>query len=117
MPSVRSSSRMSRPVLRCRKRAICPARFASAMPLAYAGKQIQKTSVNVSERKGVSRIDAVASVVVIDVANVMGARPDGWWRDRAGAAQRLAGQLVAALSTAPADLSRGLGYPEASAAR
>lgn len=28
-------------------------------------------------------------VVVVDVANVMGSRPDGWWRDRAGAATRL----------------------------
>jgi 8-oxo-dGTP diphosphatase len=28
-------------------------------------------------------------VVVVDVANVMGARADGWWRDRAGAALRL----------------------------
>jgi 8-oxo-dGTP diphosphatase len=27
--------------------------------------------------------------IVIDVANVMGSRPDGWWRDRAGAAVRL----------------------------
>jgi hypothetical protein len=27
--------------------------------------------------------------VVVDVANVMGARADGWWRDRAGAARRL----------------------------
>ena len=27
--------------------------------------------------------------MVVDVANVMGARPDGWWRDRAGAARRL----------------------------
>jgi hypothetical protein len=26
---------------------------------------------------------------VVDAANVMGARPDGWWRDRAGAAARL----------------------------
>jgi 8-oxo-dGTP diphosphatase len=26
---------------------------------------------------------------VVDVANVMGARADGWWRDRAGAALRL----------------------------
>jgi 8-oxo-dGTP diphosphatase len=26
---------------------------------------------------------------VVDVANVMGARADGWWRDRAGAARRL----------------------------
>jgi len=27
--------------------------------------------------------------VVVDVANVMGARADGWWRDRPGAALRL----------------------------
>jgi 8-oxo-dGTP diphosphatase len=27
--------------------------------------------------------------VIVDAANVMGARPDGWWRDRAGAAARL----------------------------
>ena len=26
---------------------------------------------------------------VIDAANVIGARPDGWWRDRAGATRRL----------------------------
>ncbi|MGV1010221.1 MAG: hypothetical protein ACOYBY_16715 [Dermatophilaceae bacterium] len=34
-------------------------------------------------------------VLVVDAANVMGARPDGWWRDRAGAAQRLHDELVA----------------------
>ena len=27
--------------------------------------------------------------LVVDVANVMGSRPDGWWKDRAGAATRL----------------------------
>ena len=26
---------------------------------------------------------------MVDIANVMGSRPDGWWRDRAGAATRL----------------------------
>jgi hypothetical protein len=47
--------------------------------------------------------------VVVDAANVIGSRPDGWWRDRPGAARRLAGQLVAAL-TADDDgiLARGL---------
>jgi predicted RNA-binding protein with PIN domain len=35
-------------------------------------------------------------VLVVDGANVMGSRPDGWWRDRAGAAQRLHEQLSAA---------------------
>jgi hypothetical protein len=28
-------------------------------------------------------------VLLVDIANVMGSRPDGWWRDRAGAATRL----------------------------
>lgn len=28
-------------------------------------------------------------VLIVDIANVMGSRPDGWWRDRAGAAERL----------------------------
>jgi 8-oxo-dGTP pyrophosphatase MutT (NUDIX family) len=32
--------------------------------------------------------------VVVDTANVVGARPDGWWRDRLGAARRLRGQLT-----------------------
>ena len=35
--------------------------------------------------------------LVIDAANVVGSRPDGWWRDRAGAAARLVDQLSAAL--------------------
>ena len=33
--------------------------------------------------------------LVVDAANVVGSRPDGWWRDRAGAARRLAGSIVA----------------------
>jgi hypothetical protein len=28
-------------------------------------------------------------VLLVDIANVMGSRPDGWWRDRAAAATRL----------------------------
>lgn len=42
-------------------------------------------------------------VLVVDGANVVGSRPDGWWRDRAGAARRLAGRL-AALGSVPAGL-------------
>jgi 8-oxo-dGTP diphosphatase len=33
--------------------------------------------------------------VIVDGANVMGSRPDGWWRDRAGAAARLHADLAA----------------------
>lgn len=31
--------------------------------------------------------------LVVDVANVLGSRPDGWWRDRAGATARLLDEL------------------------
>lgn len=33
--------------------------------------------------------------LIVDGANVMGSRADGWWRDRAGAAARLHGELAA----------------------
>ena len=32
-------------------------------------------------------------VLLVDIANVMGSRPDGWWRDRAAAATRLLNAL------------------------
>lgn len=35
-------------------------------------------------------------ILVVDAANVVGSRPDGWWRDRAGAAGRLVDQVRAA---------------------
>jgi hypothetical protein len=35
------------------------------------------------------------TVLLVDAANVVGTRPDGWWRDRAGAATRLLGRLAA----------------------
>ena len=38
-----------------------------------------------------------APVLVVDVANVMGSRADGWWRDRAGAARRLVEQVRSGL--------------------
>jgi hypothetical protein len=39
-------------------------------------------------------------LVIVDVANVMGSRPDGWWRDREGAARRLIAELAAAVRPA-----------------
>jgi hypothetical protein len=38
-------------------------------------------------------------VLVVDVANVMGSRPDGWWRDRSGAATRLMATLAPLVAT------------------
>jgi hypothetical protein len=45
-----------------------------------------------------------ADVVVVDAANVVGSRPTGWWRDRAGAAARLVEgvrRIAAADATGP----------------
>ena len=38
----------------------------------------------------------MARVLVVDGANVVGSRPDGWWKDRAGAARRLHERLLTA---------------------
>lgn len=35
--------------------------------------------------------------LVVDAANVVGSRPDGWWRDRPGAARRLIERIAAAV--------------------
>ena len=37
------------------------------------------------------------TVLLVDAANVVGARPDGWWRDRAGATTRLLHRLAGPL--------------------
>jgi hypothetical protein len=38
----------------------------------------------------------LVSVLVVDAANVVGSRPDGWWKDRPGAARRLHEELQVA---------------------
>ncbi len=38
---------------------------------------------------------AVRPAVIVDAANVVGSVPDGWWRDRAGAATRLIERITA----------------------
>ena len=39
--------------------------------------------------------DRHATRLIVDGMNVIGSRPDGWWRDRKGAARRLVAQLQA----------------------
>ncbi len=40
-----------------------------------------------------------STTLIVDVANVMGSRPDGWWRNRRGAAGRLLDQLAVLADT------------------
>jgi hypothetical protein len=53
-------------------------------------------------------------LIVVDAANVVGSRPDGWWRDRAGAARRLLNRLTAlaasATQTAPTSSAEAIGH-------
>jgi len=57
--------------------------------------------------------------IIVDVANVMGARADGWWRDRAGAALRLCREVgaLAGRGLAPSEMPDvtvpGLTVPDA----
>ena len=46
-------------------------------------------------------------MLLVDIANVMGSRPDGWWRDRAAAATRLLSDLER-LNGAEVGLPEGL---------
>ena len=45
-----------------------------------------------------------APLVIVDGANVVGSVPDGWWRDRAGAAVRLRDRLAALPAAGLADV-------------
>lgn len=40
-------------------------------------------------------------MLVVDAMNVIGSRPDGWWRDRPGAVRRLVAQLSPLARTEP----------------
>jgi hypothetical protein len=44
------------------------------------------------------------ALLVVDAANVVGAKPDGWWRDRAGATARLRDGLADLNNTGLPDL-------------
>ena len=42
-------------------------------------------------------------MLIVDAANVVGSRPTGWWRDRAGAARSLVNQLRTAVTSGRID--------------
>src|SRR6185312_12009089 len=49
----------------------------------------------------------VAHVLVVDGANVVGSRPDGWWKDRPGAARRLHERLLVLEGAAKGGVTAG----------
>ncbi|MDL5353112.1 NUDIX domain-containing protein [Microbacterium sp. zg-YB36] len=60
----------------------------------------------------------VRPAIVVDAANVVGSVPDGWWRDRSGAASRLLARLAqwarGGIDGAGLDLPDARWYPEVS---
>lgn len=58
----------------------------------------------------------VRPAVIVDAANVVGSVPDGWWRDRAGAASRLLSRVemlaAAGVPAAALGLTEDTWYPE-----
>jgi 8-oxo-dGTP diphosphatase len=64
-----------------------------------------------AEQWSALRAVLVPVMIIVDAANVMGSRPDGWWRDRAGAAGRLIGQLSRLASEGVASLPESVDAP------
>ena len=51
-----------------------------------------------SEADSAAEPEGVNTLLVVDMANVVGSVPDGWWRDRARAAERLLSGLAGLLA-------------------
>jgi 8-oxo-dGTP diphosphatase len=54
------------------------------------------------------RAELAPVTIIVDGANVVGSRPDGWWRDRAAAAARLRDELVPLITRGITALPNGL---------
>ncbi|HEX2322727.1 MAG TPA: NUDIX hydrolase, partial [Streptosporangiaceae bacterium] len=50
--------------------------------------------------------------IIVDAANVVGSRPDGWWRDRAGAARRLIEEIGELAMSGVVSLPESVNVPE-----
>ena len=59
------------------------------------GRRLREGCGGTRPAEGLQQVPQVRALVV-DAANVVGSRPDGWWKDRAGATRRLHEQLLVA---------------------
>ena len=66
----------------------------SSRPDAAAGGAPFPGSLRDMTESTDSMTQAAQSRVFVDGNNVMGSRPDGWWRDRAEAARRLVAEII-----------------------
>lgn len=75
--------------------------FAACEPFVGYGQSVQRLYMSLDldkphGRRGRRR--EACEVLLVDAANVIGSRPNGWWRDRAEAAAQLVEALHAATS-------------------
>ena len=57
------------------------------------------------------RLALTPLTIIVDAANVMGSRPDGWWRDRAAAARRLIEEIGGLAMDGVASVPDSIGVP------
>lgn len=70
------------------------------LPERRNSEESRRTDDTRTRRGGIWRVPLcqaaeVRILLIVDAANVVGSVPDGWWRDRHGAAERLRDSLVA----------------------
>jgi predicted RNA-binding protein with PIN domain len=67
----------------------------SRRPLVRPDGRTKPTDANRAELHRADEALPAGAQLVVDGMNVIGSRPDGWWRDRPGAARRLLERLQA----------------------
>lgn len=74
-----------------------PAEINQAIREGVAAAMKEQAPVGVEEGTSLAEISSGAprGTLWIDSANVVGSQPDGWWRDRTGATDRLIDQILA----------------------
>jgi hypothetical protein len=76
-----------------------PAPADSGIPRSTDSTTPPATVAGTARAEALANPDAGVPLVIVDGANVVGSVPDGWWRDRAGAAVRLRDSLATVPAT------------------
>jgi 8-oxo-dGTP diphosphatase len=74
---------------------VCPNSESTALAWIPEG-DVPRLTLHPALAAGWSALQVTRIGLVVDAANVVGSRPDGWWKDRAGAAERLQRKVVSA---------------------
>lgn len=84
---------------RCPHTRQLPSPFPSAKRPSFSLRRRSAPHASEATPSALRRTDQTGAVLLIDAANVVGSRPTGWWRDRAGAARTFVQQVRAAVAS------------------